>query len=197
MVSKGYLVKEYLDRFYRVVERSLADYSRVTAVRFDLNFPRCYSTLDERYGNEFISRFIDNLQKKVSRNRKWASEAYDRAHQTRVRYAWAREWGGNSLRPHYHVIILVNGDAYRSLGRYQTDNENMRNRIQSSWASALGFEDVVDVRGLVNFCENGVFHVKRGDIGALGDLMFAASYMMKEATKRFGEGGHVFGCSRL
>ncbi|TFB36485.1 inovirus Gp2 family protein [Pseudomonas sp. F01002] len=83
------------------------------------------------------------------------------AHQTRVRWCWFREIGQEG-RPHYHFVLLLNRDAYYTVGRFQSERENLYSRIQSAWASALriSFEDA---DGLAHVPLNAQYHLSQGD----------------------------------
>ena len=121
------------------------------------------------------------------------------AHDTVVRYVWAREVGkghrGQHGRPHYHMAVLLNYDAYCALGRFSPGRDNMFNRLQDAWASALGLP-LDAVVGLVEIPANPYYCIHRDDSESIAQFFHRASYLCKAATKEFGNGGHGFGASR-
>jgi hypothetical protein len=123
----------------------------------------------------------------VAHNRK------DQVHDTRVRYVWAREEGQHGV-PHYHGLILVNAYAFNSLGRFDSEFDNMARRLQSAWASALGisFEAAT---GLVETPMNATYEMTRDDLSGQHDLFRRACYLCKAATKVYGDWVHAFGAS--
>ena len=153
---------------------------------------------DDALSNRVISRFLESFKAKIEHNRDKAREQNKYAHDCRVRYVWARE-RSEAGRQHYHLLILLNRDAYYTIGRLQPQRPNMISRMQEAWASALKCE-VEQVRGLVHIPSNAEYRVDRevrpGNVDYLPDLFHRASYLCKAATKRYGEGAHGFGFSR-
>ncbi|MDH0289316.1 inovirus Gp2 family protein [Pseudomonas sp. GD04087] len=194
MVEKGPFVTEYLAALKRTVENTLSQYPRLLAFRIDLRLPIGIDLPDYAYTNQVISRFIESFKAKIEHNRLKACERNPYAHGSKVRYVWARE-EGKRQRPHYHVLILLNRDAFYTVGKLQSDNTNMISRLQEAWASALGLQ-VDQVTGLVEIPANPVYRVDREDTGGLSDLFHRASYLCKVASKAYGNGQHAFGCSR-
>lgn len=198
MAEKGPFIEQYLSRLHCTIERSLRQYSRVFAFRVDLRLPLGVELPDYVYTNEVISRFLESFKAKIELDRQRARTRHRYAHDSRVRYVWAREESGGE-RPHYHLLILLNGDAYYSLGRMRSDASNMIKRLHEAWGSALGlFVDLLD--GLVEIPDNAVYRISRdirtGQEDKLPDLFRRASYLCKAATKNYGDGQHGFGCSR-
>lgn len=191
--QRGPLIHEYLDISWSVIQRSLQDHNRVFAVRFDLRFPENghHAHADS---NLVIERFISSLKAKIRHNRNRAREANRYAHHTSVRYIWCRELGQHGV-PHYHVALLLNNDAYCTLGIYALDRPNLFSRIHEAWASALGTQSN-DVRGLVEFPQNPYYLLQRNDPIAISDFFYRVSYLCKADTKYYGSGVHSFGASR-
>lgn len=198
MVEKGPFILGYLEALNRTIYLALDQYPRVIAFRVDLRLSRLMGFTDDALSNRVISRFIESFKAKIEHNRDKAREQYKYAHDCRVRYVWAREVGCGG-RPHYHLLILLNRDAYYTVGRLQPQRPNMISRMQEAWASALKCE-VEQVRGLVHIPPNAEFRVDRnvrpGNMDQLPELFRRASYLCKAATKRYGDGSHGFGCSR-
>ncbi|WP_286954010.1 MULTISPECIES: inovirus Gp2 family protein [unclassified Pseudomonas] len=198
MFDKGPFVTEYLAALKRTIDNALNQYPRGLAFRIDLRLPVGIVLPDYAYTNQVMSRFIESFKAKIEHNRLKVREQNKYAHDCRVRYVWAREVGWEG-RPHYHLLILLNRDAFYTVGRLQSVSPNMISRMQEAWASALKCE-VEQVRGLVHIPPNAEYRVDRdfrpGNVDQLPELFHRASYLCKAATKRYGEGAHGFGCSR-
>lgn len=185
-------ISEYLERLYETTQLALNDHPRVFALRFDLRFPDKY--LPAKSGSAVISRFVDSLTFRIQSARERSRRLNGSAHQTRVRWCWVREVGQHG-RPHYHFVLLLNRDAYHTVGRFQSERENLYSRIQAAWASALGipFEDA---DGLVHIPANATFHLSHDDPAEMDRYFHRVSYLCKEATKDYGGRCRAFGCSR-
>ena len=192
-VNKGPFVRNYLRRLDEVVCRALDDYSRVFAFRFDLRFPAAIDLPDYLYTNEAIERFIESFKAKIKHNRLKAGLSGKYIHDSKVRYVWAREIGYLG-KPHYHVLILLNRDAFTALGKFELGRENIFNRLVEAWASALRLT-LDECNGLVHIPDNPTYQLDRDDERELQELFFRASYLCKAATKVYGDGQHGFGCS--
>lgn len=194
--ERGSFVLEYLKKLHITIMRALDQYPRLLAVRFDL---RCWdSSLDsvDSYGSAVIERFVDSLKAKIKHDRKRAAKNSARIHDTVVRYVWAKEYGMEG-RPHYHFLLLLNLDAYHTLGNFTSDQENLYSRIQSAWASALDIS-WDDSLGLVHIPDNPTYRVRRNDQHfILSELFKRASYLCKIETKRLANQEHSFGFSRV
>ncbi|WP_236173234.1 inovirus Gp2 family protein [Pseudomonas pseudonitroreducens] len=196
MAEKGPFIEQYLSRLHSTIDHSLRHYSRVFAFRVDLRLPLSIELPDYVYTNEVISRFLESFKAKVEHDRQRARARHRYAHDSRVRYVWTRE-ESRGERPHYHLLILLNGDAYFTVGRKISTEQNIFHRLQEAWASALGLS-VEEVSGLVEIPRAAGYLVSRtaGDHGELAGLFHRASYLCKAATKSYGDGQHGFGCSR-
>jgi hypothetical protein len=192
MTSHPPSITEYLERLYETTQLALSDHRQVFAVRFDLRFPDDYLALE--LGNAVISRFVDSLTERIQSARKRSERLNGSAHQTSVRWCWVREIGQEG-RPHYHFVLLLNRDAYHTVGRFQSERENLYSRIQSAWASALGIS-FEDADGLVHIPANATFHLSQDDSEAMDRYFHRVSYICKAATKDYGSRCRAFGCSR-
>lgn len=193
-VEKGPFILEYLHRLHQTMYRAIDQYRRVFAFRFDLRLPSVYLSHESVYENEVIDRFIESFKAKIKHNRQLALRENKYAHDSVVRYVWTREVGQNG-RPHYHLAVLLNYDAFCSLGVYALGRSNMFNRLQEAWASALGLSTDV-IQGLVEIPSNPYYVIRRDSPTSIAAFFFRASYLCKMATKSFGNGSHGFGASR-
>lgn len=194
MHEKGPFIIEYLASLKRTIDSALEQYPRSLAFRIDLRLPCGIDLPGYVYTNQVISRFIESFKAKIEHNRLMARERNGYAHGCKVRYVWAREEGAAG-RPHYHLVILLNRDAFYTLGKLQSENPNMFSRAQEAWASALALS-VENVAGLVEIPGNAVYRLDYGDNRVMSELFHRASYLCKVVTKSYGDGQHGFGCSR-
>lgn len=188
------MVTEYLAALRSVLERSLAQYGRVFAFRFDLRLPEGTDACSELFPNSVVSSFVESLKAKIRHNREAARENGTLTHDTKVRYFWVREIGDRG-RVHYHFTVLLNGHAFNWLGRYQSSEGNTANRVCEAWASALGVS-IAFAKPLVHFPENPSYMLSRGDHESIGSFFRRASYLCKARTKQYGFGHHGYGASR-
>ncbi|WPD44465.1 inovirus Gp2 family protein [Pseudomonas aeruginosa] len=194
MVEKGPFISEYLGTLKSTIDLALEQYPRLLVFRADLRFPLGIDLPDVMYTNQVMSRFIESFKAKIEHNRARARERNPHAHGCKVRYACAREVSRGE-HPHYHLLILLNRDAFYTVGRLQSETPNMISRLEEAWAGALGLQ-VDQMSGLVEIPDNATYRVDRGDGIAMASLFHRASYLCKVATKRFGDGQHGFRCSR-
>lgn len=196
-IDKGPFIREYLSALKHTIESAMAEYPRMLAFRVDLRLPQGIELQDYAYTNQVISRFFESFTKKIQYHQERVGErGYARG--CKVRYVWSREVGQGS-KQHYHLLILLNRDAYYTVGRLGSERVNMISRIEESWAGALGVA-VGQVEGLVHIPKNAEYrvdrHVRRGDVDVLPVLFNRASYLCKVATKSFGDRQRGFGTSR-
>lgn len=194
-VQKDYIpyISEYLNKTKNIIETTTNEYSRVFAFRVDLRFPSgIYLQIID--GNTVIERFVSSLKAKIRHNRDRAKESNPHAHDTIVRYVWCREVGNEGF-VHYHVAVLLNNDAFCTLGKFEMDRDNLFNRMHEAWASALRISSS-DAIGLVHFPENPFYQLRRNDSQSIADFFYRVSYLSKAATKLFGNNVHGFGASR-
>lgn len=191
---RGPLVQEYLHVLETVIQTALNDNARVFAFRVDLRLPDWYNYQGDGYANAVIERFIASLKAKIENNRERALANRPYAHQSRIRYVWTREFTELG-RPHYHLLILLNNDAFTSLGDFNLGSNNMYNRVVEAWGSALKCHPG-EIETLVHFPENPMYRLRRGDLESYQDIFYRASYFCKADTKQYRDRGHAFGSSR-
>lgn len=192
--NRGPVVSEYLERVEQVINQSLQLHGRIFAFRLDLRFP------SEQYqpylnSNLVLVRFIASFKAKIKHNRDKAKLLNPYAHDTSVLYVWCREMGQHGI-PHYHLAILLNNDAFCTLGKFEMERNNLFNRLHEAWASALGI-NVESVIGLVELPKNPFYRLRRSDPESIASFFYRLSYLCKAETKVFGDGTHAFGASRI
>jgi glycosyltransferase involved in cell wall biosynthesis len=194
MHEKGPFVNEYLGTLKQTIDLALAQYPKVLAFRADLTFPQMVDLDHYFHNNEALSRFLESFKAKVEHNRAQALRLDPHAYNSKVRYVWAREFGQQG-NPHYHLLFLLNQNAFYTPGRLGSPNPNMISRMQEAWASALGLP--LEAAGpQVHISEKGTYRLQRGDLSEYHGLFRRASYMCKAWSKLFEDGCHGFGSSR-
>lgn len=192
--DKGPFIREYLQRLYDTMWDALDQYPRVFAFRVDLRIPASGMLPSYVFTNEVISRFFESFKAKIKYSRQMARRKNPYAHGCKVRYVWSRELGEEG-RPHHHLAILLNKDAFHTLGRFTSERCNLFNRLEEAWASALRLP-VEAVVGLVHIPKNHRYHLHRDDWDGQAAFFYRASYLCKTATKEYGDRQHSFGASR-
>src|SRR5689334_4330450 len=79
-VDKAPFIQEYLSRLHQTISRSLSQYSRVFAFRFDLRLPTNIQLPDYAFTNEVVDRFIESFKAKIKHNRQMAKLVNKYAH---------------------------------------------------------------------------------------------------------------------
>ncbi|AQZ33434.1 transposase [Pseudomonas sp. LPH1] len=193
MADKGPFIREYLSALKRTIELAMDEYPRMLVFRVDLRLPQGIDLPDFAYKNEIISRFFESFTKKIQYHQdKVGTRGYARG--CKVRYVWSREISQGG-RQHYHLLILLNRDAYYTVGRLRSNRVNLISRMEESWAGALGVS-VERAQGLVHIPESAEYRIDRGDRDRLLSLFHRASYLCKVATKSYGDRQRGFGTSK-
>lgn len=197
-VNANYTVNiDMLGRFISVLDQAIDAYGRLFVFRFDLRFPQ-NMMLTPELEKRLIDRFISSFKAKVRHNRAMAKKLNPNTHDTVVRYVWVRELNKQGV-PHYHFMIMLNRDAFNSLGSFNAEKGNLYTRLVEAWASALGIM-VDEASGLVNITNGGAFHLlsnSQNFTEVKNQIVHSLSYLAKDETKSIGDGRHRFGCSRL
>lgn len=199
-VDKAPFIKQYLDRLYTVSQQAVDQYPRVFAFRFDLRIPASSCLVKDDYKNSLLKKFMSSFKAKIKHNRDMARKDNKYAHDSTVRYVWAREIGQHG-KPHYHLVVFLNYDAFCTVGKYELGRDNIFNRLLEAWAVALGLP-VAKVTGLVEIPKNAYYKLTSknsadlNELDSFGEFFFRASYLCKAATKTYGDGQHGFGASR-
>lgn len=197
MWEKGPLIREYLERLKKTIDLALEEYPRLMAFRVDLRYPEGFLLPSEIYLNKTLTEFFKSFRAKIDHNRDCARKRNPYAHDCIIRYVWAREFGLVG-RPHYHILILLNRDAFYTVGRLGSESSNIVNRIREAWANALGLT-VDEVGGLVHIPKRAKYNLDRVASGVpteLPELFHRASYLCKSVTKIYGDRTRCFDTSR-
>lgn len=195
-IAHSPLIEEYLERTHSTLFRSLRQHPRLMVVRVDLRFPGAYWPVEGgSLGNDYIKRFTESLEAKILHSQHLARSRGSRVHSASLRRIWAREYRLDCCKPHFHLMLLLNRDAYHVLGDYSSNNSNLMSRIVEAWASALGMESIA-AKGLVYIPDNATYHVDADNLDSIADCFQRASYLCKRYSKNFHDGFHPFGNSR-
>jgi hypothetical protein len=113
----------------------------------------------------------------------------------------------NSDKPHYHLLLLFNQDAYSSIGSMRPsasgdyEGHNLFHRIVRAWSKAIGWPSFAS-GGLVQLgrdpMTNAPFSrsLHQSDRIALEDTVYVGSYLCKSFSKVYNQRLHTFGTSR-
>lgn len=199
MNSKYLLNANYAERTRQVFMAAREQYPRLAVFRADLRFP------DDGAGRRdecVISRFIDSLKAHMTslfNTKRQAGITCD--HLTSLRYIWCREYGLQNGNRHYHVVLLLNKDAFHRLGSFVPPESeklpSLANLIQKAWCSALSLL-WPQYASLVWLPGGQPLWIEQNSPNSPSQYTKAyewALYLSKEASKRYGD-GRSFGCSQ-
>ena len=192
-----------LNPLLNMVYGTLEQNNRILGIRSDLRFaqshvpgepdlPLCF----QRDDTQAISRFFESLKSQLRADHNRSGRPGD---PTLPSYGWCRE-RDTSEHPHYHLMLLFNGDVCRYLGNYKDRNgDNMSTRIQKAWCSAVGLAHE-DYATLAEFPPNAVYRFSRFDAldrsPVYWDFLIRLAYLAKTRTKDVHSGYRNFGTSQ-
>ena len=204
ITSHGKLNQYHLKKIEQTIDKALSEHSRVLAVRIDLHTPVLKPLNDmpdeanfARTDSSVISRFTDSLKAKISHHLNKREKEGKRVRKTSLRVVWAREFVPDSHKKHYHVLLLLNGDTFNTLGAYDSNKGTLRRLIRESWMSAVSFIYPPD-KELVHIPRNPCYYLSAKDgkqSESYGSLIYRTSYFAKKKSKCFTDGERNFGCS--
>ncbi|GHC16680.1 hypothetical protein GCM10010082_04530 [Kushneria pakistanensis] len=198
--EKGPLIENFLERSLYTLNLAQEENRTTFTFRVDLRFPDAMPRLRMHDDNAVLARFFRFFFYELRKA--------DTKYAPSPRYLWAREQA-DSDKPHYHLMFLLNKDAYDSLGIFSPDKngtysrQNLYHRMMRSWLKAMGFAaDDPRFRQLVNVSDSPVTKVPWSSIlhlddwCAMDEAMYIASYLCKAYSKPVNQGIHVFDSSR-
>ncbi|WP_430318233.1 inovirus Gp2 family protein [Pseudomonas nitroreducens] len=190
----------YLQRIHSLLMNCLALHPRWSVFRFDLKVPQGQAFLPGA-----ITDFMESLKSQLECAQIARFAAGKRDCDPMFHYVWVREWESADY-PHYHVALLLNRDAYFTLGDYSklhsddcTYEAMLAGRICKAWGVALGLDWRTAVRG-VHFPERPVSPLQIRNMEFQRQLIavfYRLSYFAKRRTKVYGDGQRNFGMSQL
>ncbi|MEI7088172.1 inovirus Gp2 family protein [Pectobacterium versatile] len=199
----GDMNKEYLKRIQENISKAQQEYPRLLAVRVDFRLPLNREKLEKaRIDSSVITRCMKSLKERIKADLKRKKKAGKRTYPCRLRYVWVREFGLEGKK-HYHVLLLLNKDAYFHPGDYNKDSGTLASLISGAWVSSLGLSYPAD-RSLVHFPTNGYYRLNsKGQKEfntrmntRMDTLMFRNAYLAKLRSKCNEDGERNFGCSQ-
>lgn len=197
----GPLWRHYVVRMEETLQKALIAHPRTLALRIDLHFPEFDDVLCATTDSQVITRCMASLRSQLTAQWHRKSQSGDRIHRTDLRYIWAREFDWFGVKPHFHILLLLNKDAYMSPGNYQSDETNLATMIMAAWYRALRLAIPADpkVRSLVKFPANPCYWLDANSDNLESvylDLMFRVKYMAKVRSKHHDDGYRLFGCTQ-
>lgn len=201
ITNYGELHQGYLANIRRVIDRAYQEYPRTFAVRVDLRLPDTMTDSPSYFADTdsaAITRFIASLKAQIKNDLARKQKQGARVHPNTLRYIWAKEYGNEGNKPHYHLLLLLNKDNHAFLGDYTARSGNLASMIQQAWISALRMDFEVG-RTLVNFPDQPVYYLHRSSpdfSDVLSALFYRASYLAKYTSKRLSVEERSFGCSQ-
>lgn len=202
--SHGSLNKYQLKRIEQTIGKTLDEYPRVLAVRVDLHMPVCRPLCDMLIADDYartdaaaISRFGASLNAKIKHYELKQKKAGKRVRETSSRIVWAREFCPTNYKKHYHVLLLLNRDAFNSLGSFEDNDGTLLRLIREAWMSAINLIYPKN-KELVQIPDSPCYYISAKDgkqSKAYRELIFRSSYLAKEQSKCFTDGQRNFGCS--
>lgn len=186
-------IELYLRQLKALLDKSTEESTRTIAFRFDLRFPADYKGNDKKV----ITKFFESLKAKLKAKEARTLREGKRVYPSRLKYAWVRENDG-AKHDHFHIVILLNKDAFSVLGDFKSTKANTAQRIKKAWCSALSCEDDKS-DGLVHYAKKGVYILDKNALSfktTYSDLYYRISYFAKKRTKVYGTGVRSFGCSK-
>lgn len=202
----GELNNEYLNKINHVMQITTSEYNRVFAFRVDLRLPSDLDDYHIRHADDprhrytrrkgDISRFVESFKSIIKYDLTAKAKRGKRVCACNPRFIWCKE-RSESISYHYHLLILLNKDAYFTLGSFDADT-SMAFKVMKAWASALGLIDVNHAKRLVHFPANSSYFIDRNSElfeKQYEDLFYRTSYLAKVETKEYGDKQRNFGYS--
>lgn len=187
--EKGYgCYHNVLDSYSNILNYMCNNHCKVFQCRFDLRYPHGYSF---GYSKDHISVFFEYMKKYFHRN-------YCSSHNVDFKYLWSVDVKYEQSAPHYHCVVLVNGNAIRNA-------TVIFERACHYWKLAINSNS----DGLVHFClkdykgdnqENGLLYIRNNDDAnsVLNKMAYQVSYLAKTRDKvGLPDRAHYFGSSRI
>jgi hypothetical protein len=198
-VSLDELHQRYMERINDLLLDCIEFHPRWVVIRVDLHCPK-----DRIIPLRAMTCFIESLKAQLTHAMYRKKAAGKRAHDPMLSYVWVREWD-RADQPHFHVALLLNRDAYYSIGDYsklghhQDYHTMLAGRIIKAWSVALNLR-WTEAKNGVTFPERPVSalllrHHQYNQ--QLFGVFYRLSYLAKLHSKRRGDGRRNFGMSQL
>lgn len=195
----------YVKRIQETIVKAIEQYPRIMAARYDLHFPNEENMPDcpTRYHDDpkVITRFFTSLKSQIEedikrKNKKRAGKGVLTCY---VRYVWVRELNQDEYKHHYHILLLLNQDAYRYPGWIGDDYSSVLSMVIKAWIRAIRKEHQgKKYTGCVHAPTHSCYRLNRNQpkcASQCQDLIERALYLAKEHSKDKSDGYRNFGCS--
>nr|WP_163501957.1 inovirus-type Gp2 protein [Halomonas socia] len=194
----GPLIENYLETTLRVLQHTTSQQNRTLAFRLDLRFPQAMPVGPIHADNACLGQFFYALRQEL--------KAAGTKYHTEIRYLWAREQDA-SPKPHYHLLLLLNYDAFCSLGCFSPsfdggyELDNLYHRCVRAWSWAIDWPHHA-MAGRVHVAKDKltqqpyVYCLHRDDAVTFAQVFYAASYLCKAYSKPIAQGIRCFDGSR-
>lgn len=195
--NSGPLILSYLEGLHETINAALIEYPTVLACKVDLHYLKALDLPEIAQTNWPIELFLKLMDAELQASFERTKARLGKANPSRLRCAWAREVGPTSGRLHYHLVLLLNGGAYRALGDHTNpDADHLYNMMRGNWAFATEVD--YEFSGLVSLPPGGASWLLTRDTGTeeFSSFFRAASCLTKAYSKEFNLGHHSFGVSR-
>ena len=166
--------QQILQNIENLLQHALAKHNKVFFVRFDVSFPEHETYLNP---SPLISNFNESLIRYFKRKK---LDPY---------YLWVREQK-TSLNPHYHFIMLLDGNKIQH-------SYSVHIKAEQLWNKQLKLPE--NNKGLIDYCNkysNGVM-IYRNDSDSYEDAANWASYLSKIDDKNINAEFRSQGMSNL
>lgn len=177
-------ITSILDNYQKHLAHMIASHSKVMQVRFDLHYPNDGTIVPNR---QHIYNFNYNLKRKLQR------ETIIGGHRVDPQILWTEEIN-SSTAPHYHFLLLANGNAKNNY------KELLKNTVNPLWKNTINSDN----DGLVDYCDkngpNGLMITRSSPdvLTQINRCSYQASYLAKIKTKDArGKGCWLMGGSRV
>ena len=165
-----------LDKYQAMLFSMINAHCKVMQVRFDLHYPKDGSVIPAR---KHIYDFNYNIKRKLQREKGTGGHLVD------PQLVWTEERHA-SLHPHYHYVLLVNGNAKEKYFPL------LRDIVEPAWKKVIRTEQ----NGLVDYCDklgpNGLLIIRNSPLmqEQLNQCSHQASYITKVGTKEHKDKGN-------
>lgn len=198
--------QHHINRIHETLQSSLREYPRTFILNIILRFPdsnyESYKT-----DHQLITRFIESLKSQIKFTQKRKVKQGKRVHLSKVRYVWAREFGEEKGKKHYHVALMLNNDAWCSAGTYYPIEGQYVHclglMIMEAWVRTLNLHAQQEYQKkyypLIEFVLEGDFRLNAYEKNFLWDyetIMRRLSYLAKRFSKDNSDEHRNFGCSQ-
>lgn len=204
----GPLVREHLDSLFVLLRSLQHRYNQSLVFRVDLRFPVDLEDQTLYASNRPICDFVRALKSDLAGLSGkhdpgvyvlWARELNDQSRRRNATDADLQDGEADLAKPHYHLLVAVNRDAFQRLGPLKPSADgdysdpSLAHAVTRSWQGVLNRPSHRMAR-LAHVAENPVtklpvtFTLRRNDgPEALIDVMLAGSYLCKAYSKDTGK----------